>query len=81
MKVWLLTAEVESDSDYEGLSAVHATPDGALKRFEEWRRDADLAWDDVYGDVTRIDGFMGKDVLLPSGGELHWGINEMVVGE
>jgi len=83
--VYVLTAElVDSNEtgDYDGITTVHATQDGALARFNEWLDSNGLDRGAAhYGEVS-TDTFLGGDPdpdTFDNGEEIHWGINKSVV--
>jgi len=76
--VYLLTAEIENDIDFDGVTTIHATPDGALARFEQWRTDAEIPTEIAYGNAAWTDTFLGAD-YEHGNTVLHWGINRMEV--
>lgn len=79
-EVYLLEAELEDGNDYDGLSAVHATCEGAIRKFEKWLADAGIPTDVAYQGSVWTDTFIGNDYVCGDT-QLHWGINRMRVGE
>ena len=85
MRVFVLTADLTGPvpGDYDGITSVHATREGALRRFDDWLNENEIDRDAVHdADVDTI-GFLGgdPDPDLLDGAEMHWGINEMEVHE
>lgn len=90
MFVYVLTADVNGpafdpdeigNGDYSGISAVHATLEGALAQFDEWLDSVGIDRDTAHWGETRHDTFVGNDPDpdLLDGDVLHWGINKTVV--
>lgn len=88
--VYVLTAEVNGPSfdpdeigngDYNGITAVHASLDGALAHFDAWLDSAGIDRDTAHCGETRNDTFVGgdPDPDLLDGDVLHWGINKTEV--
>lgn len=81
MKIWHLTAEIENGGDYNGITTVHHTREGAIKHFEEWLQTTGIPTEIAYNGVQWLnDDFIGADY---ENGEthLHWGIQPMEVHE
>lgn len=86
--VYVLTAELvdtNETGDYDGITAVHATRQGALEHFDSWIKGiltsaADVAI--VYDHMVTLDTFVGGDPDPDDldGTEIHWGVNTMTVG-
>lgn len=83
--VYVLTAELEDTNetgDYDGITTVHATQEGALARFLQWLDSNGLDWGAArYGEV-KTDTFLGNDPdpdTFEGGETIHWGINKMEV--
>lgn len=88
--VYTLTAEINGPSfdpdkigngDYNGISTVHATLEGALAEFDAWLDSAGIDRDTAHWGETRHATFVGNDVDpdLLGGDVLHWGINKTTV--
>lgn len=80
--VYVLTAELRTvDGDYDGISTVHATREGALERFERFVAETGLSSNVVRRETVTYETFVGgdPDPDLLDGTELHWGINTTTV--
>lgn len=73
--------ELNLDGEYNGISTVHATLEGALAQFDEWLDSVGIDRDTAHWGETRHDTFVGNDPDpdLLDGDVLHWGINKTVV--
>lgn len=79
MKVWHLSAEVTNAADFEGITTLHRTREGAVKAFEAWLAKAGIPTEVAYDGVQwTLDGFLGGDYQHDDT-TLHWGIQPMEV--
>lgn len=87
--VYVLTAEVSSEGNdnymewQDGITAVHATLDGALEHFDTWLDGNGLDRDAAHYGQTVSDTFVGGDPdpdTFEDRSVLHWGINKTMVG-
>lgn len=90
MKVYVLNADLngplaafggdyEITGDFDGITSVHATLDGALAAFDEWLDKNGIDRDTAHHGETKTkdERFVGNDVDpdLLNGDVLCWGIN------
>lgn len=76
--VFVLTAELRGENgDYDGISTVHATQEGALARFAQFVNENGLDRASIDYETVTLPTFVGgdPDPDLLDGVELHWGIN------
>lgn len=83
MHVYILTAEIADTFGgiYDGITSVHSTQVGALKRLAEW-----MDYNKINPETANLHhgasyGRADPDLDLNNGAEIHWGINLIEVQE